>query len=151
MNFPSQIFFNDINYGYRAVILKKNSVWLVPFYIVWLLISVMKRCAERCALHLYQTSLTCLNQMTYREKAEKKLMAKLRENEKNFFFQQKCFWSEPKTFASFPGVSFVLISPEFNSFKSRLNAKHFNMFFASVSIKVWSERIRVVNSPSGES
>ena len=23
------------------------------------------------------------------------------------FFQQKCFWSEPKTFASFSGVSFV--------------------------------------------
>ena len=107
MNCPSQIFFNDINYGYRAVMLKKNSVWLLPFYIVWLLISVMKRCAERCALQLYQTSLTCLNQITYRAKAEKKLMAKLRENEKKIFFQQKCFWSEPKTFASFPGVLFV--------------------------------------------
>ena len=29
--------------------------------------------------------------MTYREKAEKKVMAKLRENEKKNFFQQKCF------------------------------------------------------------
>ena len=31
--FPSQIFFNDINHGYRAVILKKNSLWLLPFYL----------------------------------------------------------------------------------------------------------------------
>ena len=56
MNFPSQIFFNDINH-YRAAILKKNSLWLLLFYMVWLLISIMKRCAERCALQLYQTSL----------------------------------------------------------------------------------------------
>ena len=34
MNSPSQIFFKDINHGYRAVILKKNSLWLVPFYMV---------------------------------------------------------------------------------------------------------------------
>ena len=58
MNFPSQIFFNDINHGYRAAILKKNSLWLLQFYMVWLLISIMKRCAERCALQLYQISLT---------------------------------------------------------------------------------------------
>ena len=57
MNFPSQIFFNDINHGYRAAILKKNSLWLLPFYMVWLLISIMKKCSERCALQLYQTSL----------------------------------------------------------------------------------------------
>ena len=37
--------------------LKKNSLWLLPFYMVWLLISIMKRWAERCALQLYQTSL----------------------------------------------------------------------------------------------
>ena len=34
MNFPSQIFFNDINHGYRATILKKNSLWVLPFYMV---------------------------------------------------------------------------------------------------------------------
>ena len=34
MNFPSQIFFNDINHGYRAAIFKKNSLWLLPFYMV---------------------------------------------------------------------------------------------------------------------
>ena len=34
MNFPSQIFFNDINHGYRTVILKKNSLWLLPLYMV---------------------------------------------------------------------------------------------------------------------
>ena len=32
MNFPSQVFFNDINHGYRAVILKKSSLWLLPSY-----------------------------------------------------------------------------------------------------------------------
>ena len=26
--------FNDINHGYRAAILKKNSLWLLPFYMV---------------------------------------------------------------------------------------------------------------------
>ena len=34
MNFPIQIFFNDIDHGYRAAILKKNSLWLLPFYMV---------------------------------------------------------------------------------------------------------------------
>ena len=34
MNFLSQIFFNDINHGYRAAILKKISLWLLPFYMV---------------------------------------------------------------------------------------------------------------------
>ena len=33
MNSPSQIFFNDINHGYRAAILKKNSLWLLPPYV----------------------------------------------------------------------------------------------------------------------
>ena len=33
MNFSSDIF-NDINHGYKAVILKKNSLWLLPFYMV---------------------------------------------------------------------------------------------------------------------
>ena len=31
MNFPSHIFFNNINLGYRAAILKKNYLWLLPF------------------------------------------------------------------------------------------------------------------------
>ena len=34
MNFPFHIFFNDINHGYRAAILKKNYLWLLPFYMV---------------------------------------------------------------------------------------------------------------------
>ena len=34
MNYSSQIFFNDINHGYREVSLKKNSLWLLPFYAV---------------------------------------------------------------------------------------------------------------------
>ena len=32
MNFSSQIFFIDMNHGYRAAILKKSSLWLLPFY-----------------------------------------------------------------------------------------------------------------------
>ena len=32
MNFPSQIFFNDINHRYRAAILKKTFLWLLLFY-----------------------------------------------------------------------------------------------------------------------
>ena len=32
MNFPSEIFFNDINHGYRAAMLKKIFLWLLPFY-----------------------------------------------------------------------------------------------------------------------
>ena len=35
MNFPSQIFFNDINHGYKAALLKKNSLWLLSFYIAF--------------------------------------------------------------------------------------------------------------------
>ena len=57
MNFRSQIFFNDINHGYRAAILKKNSLWLLSHTWLWLVICIMKRCTERCALQLYQTSL----------------------------------------------------------------------------------------------
>ena len=30
--FPSQMFFKDINHGYGAAILKKISLWLLPFY-----------------------------------------------------------------------------------------------------------------------
>ena len=30
--FPSQILFNDVNHGYTATILKKNYLWLHPFY-----------------------------------------------------------------------------------------------------------------------
>ena len=32
MNFPSQIFFNNINHGYKAALLKKNSLRLLWFY-----------------------------------------------------------------------------------------------------------------------
>ena len=32
MKFPSQILFNDIIQDYIAAILKKNSLWLLPFY-----------------------------------------------------------------------------------------------------------------------
>ena len=32
INFPSQVFSNDIDHGYRAAILKKNSSWLLLFH-----------------------------------------------------------------------------------------------------------------------
>ena len=32
MNFPSQIFFNDINHGYKTALLKKNYLWLLSVY-----------------------------------------------------------------------------------------------------------------------
>ena len=32
MNFPSKIFFNDINHGYKAALLKKSSLWLLSFH-----------------------------------------------------------------------------------------------------------------------
>ena len=34
-------------------------------------------------------------------------MAKQKNQTENVFFQQKWFWSEPKTFASFSDISFV--------------------------------------------
>ena len=56
MIFPSS-FFNDINHGYRAAILKKISLWLLPFYVVVATFAIMKRSAETCALQLYRTYL----------------------------------------------------------------------------------------------
>ena len=60
MNFPSHIFFNDINHVYRGAILKKKFCGCFHFIWLWLLISSMKRWAERCALQLYQTSVRLL-------------------------------------------------------------------------------------------
>ena len=37
--------------------LTKNSLWLLPFYMVVATFSFKKRCAEQCAMQLYQTSL----------------------------------------------------------------------------------------------
>ena len=57
MNFLSHRLFNDINHGYRAAILKKNSLWLFLVFMAVAIIAVIKRCAERYALQLYRTSL----------------------------------------------------------------------------------------------
>ena len=67
MSFPSKIFFNNINHGYSAAILKKSSLW-VRFCLIWLwpLIAIMKKSAERCTLQLYCTSLRKkVNQMKF--------------------------------------------------------------------------------------
>ena len=55
MNFPSQIFFNDINHGYKTAIMEKNSLWLFLFYMA--VATFMKSFAERCALQLYHAFL----------------------------------------------------------------------------------------------
>ena len=52
MNFPSQIFFNDISY--KAALLKKNYLWLLSIYMDeaknFLVIAIMKRGAKQmCA------------------------------------------------------------------------------------------------------
>ena len=33
MNFPLQTFFKDFYHGYKAALLKKNSLWLLSIYI----------------------------------------------------------------------------------------------------------------------
>ena len=58
MNFPSQTFFNDINHGYRAAILKKSSLWLLLFLWLCLIIATIKRTMPR--LQLYRTSLNTI-------------------------------------------------------------------------------------------
>ena len=58
MNFPSQIFFNDVNYGYRAAVLKKNSLWLLPFSMAVVFYCYNEKLRRKCGLQLYRTSLT---------------------------------------------------------------------------------------------
>ena len=62
--FFSQILFNDIKHGYRAAILKSFICGCVYFIWLWLLIAIMKRCAERCALQMSLISLTVNNRTT---------------------------------------------------------------------------------------
>ena len=57
MNFPSQIFFNDINLDTEQQYWRKIICGCFRFTWMWLFISIMKRCAEWCALQLYHTSL----------------------------------------------------------------------------------------------
>ena len=47
------IFFNNINHGYKAGLLKKVLCGCFPFIRMWLLIAIIKRRAERWALELY--------------------------------------------------------------------------------------------------
>ena len=57
MNFPSRIFSNDINPGYRVAVLKKNSLWLLPFYMVVATFFYYEKVSRTIRLQLYQTSL----------------------------------------------------------------------------------------------
>ena len=57
MNFPSRIFSNDINPGYRVAVLKKNSLWLLPFYMVVATSFYYEKVSRTIRLQLYQTSL----------------------------------------------------------------------------------------------
>ena len=47
---------------------------------------------------------TCLNQMSCNRG---KTDGETKKSKRKCFFQQKCFWSEPKTLASFSGLLFV--------------------------------------------
>ena len=58
MNFPLQILFNDINHGYRATVLKKNSLWLLPFYMAVASYCYSEKQVERGALQVYRISLS---------------------------------------------------------------------------------------------
>ena len=46
--FPSQIFFNRVIHSCRETILKKNSLWLLPFYMTVAIIVIMKRRMMHC-------------------------------------------------------------------------------------------------------
>ena len=63
MNFSSQIFFNHINHDYRAALLKKNSLWLLPFYMA---VEKVRRTIRTAIVsylfkHFYSSSATELN------------------------------------------------------------------------------------------
>ena len=49
--------FKDINHGLRGATLKKILYGCFHFLWLWLLIAIMKRCAEPCTMQLYCTSL----------------------------------------------------------------------------------------------
>ena len=57
--------FNDFN-----IVAKQLKILCGCFHFIWLwlIISIMKRCAERCALQLYQTSLSakCISEKKFR-------------------------------------------------------------------------------------
>ena len=52
MNFHSHIFFNDVNHSYRAAILKKSSVWVLPSYM-----DVVKYCYYEKACRTMHTAI----------------------------------------------------------------------------------------------
>ena len=47
MNFPLQIFFKDFYHGYKAALLKKNSLWLLSIYMDVASYCYYKKGAER--------------------------------------------------------------------------------------------------------
>ena len=49
--------FDHINHGYRAAVLKKNSLWLLPFYMVVATFFYYEKVSRTIRLQLYQTSL----------------------------------------------------------------------------------------------
>ena len=63
MNFPSHIFFNDINHGYRATILRKNSLWLLPFYKVVATYFYYEKVRRS-----FSTNIVCVNDKLFRNR-----------------------------------------------------------------------------------
>ena len=63
--FSSWIFFHrnflkDLDHNYRTTISKKNSLWLLQFFVAVATSCYGKRCIERYTLQLYHTSLKTL-------------------------------------------------------------------------------------------
>ena len=57
MSFPSQIFFNDINHGYRAAILTEKSLWLLPIYLAAATYFYYEKVGRTMRTAIYHTSL----------------------------------------------------------------------------------------------
>ena len=61
MNFPSYIFFNDINHDYRAAILKKNYLWLLSFFMA----VATYCCYEKVRRNMRNAIVSYLNNSTF--------------------------------------------------------------------------------------
>ena len=58
MSFLHRFFSNDINHGYRVAILKKSSLWLLPFCMAVATYYYFEKVRRTCPLQLYRDSLS---------------------------------------------------------------------------------------------
>ena len=76
----------------------------------------------------------CLNQMSCNGGRPDR---ETKKSNRKWFFQQKCFWSEPKTFASFSGVSFVK-KHKGNKWRNTKNLSKNFKFLVCFSCSAWA-------------